>query len=1665
MAKTPSVNVDSEALEHLDAASSGELYHVCHFLKNGHFLRAISAWAYFLTVNDHSHFIDSSVKLARLSAAIKNAFNNENRLADPKHLQFQLELMELRSDILEGYNDILKNHTKTLYRTLNNNRPAMTNPILRLMLNVVSFQSNLAVEFIDNFDLTLTILPNLLVPPKGQEGPNIASKDHLSIRHNFIRFWTTLCGALPSRLRKDLLVNKPKILNNLWKYMALSDSVETLTTILKWIDADILKEPNFKRSTKCAILNDNFMFKLQLIFDRLQDETFTEQYIQFVKQLCSEANGLLFPNNQCLLTTNFGVPLTLNGKTFKVHNKLLFTFLTTLKAVESYQQLSIVTEYLAKCPELIPPYLNWCVQNGGGHHDPSLTSWWVSRSLLISEVLKIKLPTELLKSDYLDILLLFECICPAPLSKGAISNGLDFKNGLCLQITRQLLLQILKVLNSTCSYLNANQKATLSELVFDSIPEVDHVGQSVRNFLTDKNDKLVYLTSLKILHYYVTLFPASIPRPKGFSLISKLAQSSITTMTSISDISDFSNFDLICLNKMLEMHSIEQSELELKWWSASKGHNSLFTTLLRLLVASPRSTQSKIYNTISSLMDNTLMLREDSIASPIECFVLLCRKVDSKDIYTLIDLSLAFCIKTPFKYLDMSHEKYHDVSPLVVTVFEQFKFNKLKEVVRWLKYLSRGLIVIGESKDGLTNLWQSFLPAEDVTNVFLYEPEPCGEDADFAEYISNKSVKDVLKDKSFKKQILHSPMDFSALWYFIRHSVRESSLDKNMGLFTELASKAAQFLIYEVPISKSAERFIFKKEFWGPLLFTTDDLSQEMSSAITNSSSLLNEIYLTIYESMTNDKRESLKDTEFVKFVVLCLRDSVQFSESDQALVCEFSWILCNSTVLELLEEDLGTFVIKSLLNLVIERKLTLPVDTFARLIEKTDFNSTELNLCVQNGLVHISEQLTRKLANVVIASERNFPLLEIISKLHKTSDIIDIVTKNVDKFLNTPSSILITASICDYKAIEANESFKELLLKVLPYVHTHMKSEDIELVWESCLRVLTSSIDVGCLSVKESFELVVDVLRKRTSSLAFNCQFIKFILQVFKKGELISEAIPWLQGILLLITKRFAEFEIQDEFFDKIIDSLNLLLPILNKQSWRLLANKILDTQVEVILRHKTWLKKELYLRYISIIIYYLELKSNEASKFLQIFINNDANVLRVPFSTNSAARSYSSLIIALLYFRNIKQASRALQSNLVCLYSGSLSAEDVLLKAVLQHIEATINYSWANDITGWEVTDLVNESDLALISEDPLVKKTKDTFTVKLSKNFLNQTIARGPVPDVPVPNVLEILTEKNSHDPVGSFESIETYFAENEYYFESLFTSFCYDPEFIAMMSLCHADFSSYGKGDAEAETLNFNVRHIVDSGVLQILIMNIGNEKYLSIVIEILGAISKQDLNDEKFKDAAIFRVYLHIVINTLIKKIEIPSLIWNLYGELIPILRNPGHFLYDKVCRFVLSNPALRAHDIPLYHSITTSQAPEGTIPVDNYYKEVNWLLQLLSCATSSKDLRIITKQGIVEWTFDLLNSPYISPKTLQEILAFFHKIQSIDYGNDMFLTRFGSLSHIEQLLCTKKWKNKETSEQFEINLKKLLLRLGTSQLTKRTREWTGGDNYIKRICR
>ena len=95
----------------------------------------------------------------------------------------------------------------------------------------------------------------------------------------------------------------------------------------------------------------------------------------------------------------------------------------------------------------------------------------------------------------------------------------------------------------------------------------------------------------------------------------------------------------------------------------------------------------------------------------------------------MLDETISRVVRTPYKYLDLSHSQYQDTSIFNVALIEQFKFilNKKESFnvddkdeddvryINWLFKFFKYLILIGESKESLLLLVKNQLNIDDHT--------------------------------------------------------------------------------------------------------------------------------------------------------------------------------------------------------------------------------------------------------------------------------------------------------------------------------------------------------------------------------------------------------------------------------------------------------------------------------------------------------------------------------------------------------------------------------------------------------------------------------------------------------------------------------------------------------------------------------------------------------------------------------------------------------------------------------------------------------------------------------------------------------------------------------------------------------------------------------------
>jgi nucleolar pre-ribosomal-associated protein 1 len=608
-----SFNIDTEILEKVNQILVDDSKPLLiQFIENGQFPKLLTSWSYYASTNDHASFVDTSVKLSKLLGLI-NVTSGIYKEPSSEDVSYQVTILGLRSQIVDIYKEILQNYLKFIYRALNNNKQSLTNPILRMLSHIVNYDTSTANEFLNTFDLSLNILPKLLLPSKSElEDPKVlqVGKEHLSVRYNFIKFWIDLNSKVAYFHRKDLLITNPKIMNNLWKHMVDADTSTTLTMIIKFLDEKVLHEPNFKRSTKCKVLNENFMHKIQLLFNRIEkksDENLYIMFIEFLEKLtCTSKYGLVFPNDKLWqVNTSSGIAVKINSSTFRINNNLIYTFLTTLKPWEAFNQMQLAVKLLEANPELIPIYMNWMVQHGGGYHDPSLTSWWIGHTLLYSNILQLPIPKSLIQNEYISVdasyssKIILENIALAPISKSSLVKTLECDKYMLVQYAAQLIMFSLRKLKLILKSKLSINRQEIVDLVFSHLPDISKIVEVYNKILEKfpiKSDlKLSKLTLVSILKEYETLNSSA----SATSLIVvKLTNSGIGEI--IDNIETSSDYDLALLDCYFSILAVQDKEQELKWWNKNEKSNSLFTSMIIL------STKKDIALTFSTKVLNLL---------------------------------------------------------------------------------------------------------------------------------------------------------------------------------------------------------------------------------------------------------------------------------------------------------------------------------------------------------------------------------------------------------------------------------------------------------------------------------------------------------------------------------------------------------------------------------------------------------------------------------------------------------------------------------------------------------------------------------------------------------------------------------------------------------------------------------------------------------------------------------------------------------------------------------------------------------------------------------------------------------------------------------------------------------------------------------------------------
>ncbi|CAD6504790.1 BgTH12-00293 [Blumeria graminis f. sp. triticale] len=206
---------------------------------------------------------------------------------------------------------------------------------------------------------------------------------------------------------------------------------------------------------------------------------------------------------------------------------------------------------------------------------------------------------------------------------------------------------------------------------------------------------------------------------------------------------------------------------------------------------------------------------------------------------------------------------------------------------------------------------------------------------------------------------------------------------------------------------------------------------------------------------------------------------------------------------------------------------------------------------------------------------------------------------------------------------------------------------------------------------------------------------------------------------------------------------------------------------------------------------------------------------------------------------------------------------------------------------------------------------------------------------------------------------------------------------------------------------------DIEEVIEDGHLASLIMLLSS-KYLEVRKETVTNLSKIafKLKDSNFGEKEQIWLLLSEISETAKTVIDVeplPSVISAFASHAVNVLKDPSHFLFPKLNKFLLRGPIWRIDKIPLMHRIM-DEAPSIT---EKSAAEKKWLLMCIYKGLRSKsDLGLYRKVLVFEKLLSSYNN-YSSPEFREQVIKILFRACMIDEGSTTLITRFSTLTWLE----------------------------------------------------
>lgn len=1642
---------------------------VAEFFQKGLAVQCTQGWSYYAQVNEHAKFAETTIKLKKLIAIL-----NSNT-----------SVVQYGSVIIR---DILNNYCKVLYRGINNLRPSITNSVFGLMTEIVQFNKGQFVdEFLSYFDLTLVALLKVLNPRK-LDNPDIEAtrkSTHISMRSNFVKFWITLVKNAPAVLRKDILSDNQKIMTAWVKNMVKMDSVELIEESLHLFIDCILKETSFRKMTKSKILNEFVVNRLHEFYYS-PNKAIVSLIDEFFQIYGGDTDfGVVFTDKTSWFedSSNLksGVPVVINQKVFKLHNKLLYTTLTFFKPWEDDTQCNTVIKILGNVPELVAPYSTYV--SSMGSHDPKMTAYWFGMTLFLGRMINLPIPeyVETVDSDSLpSTTIVVESIIPSTLTKTALTKCLQNKVNLIRQMGSQLLVFSLKKLDKVLDLYNEkgwdNSKAMLLNAYFSYLPDLP-VLTTVLNILYTESptNKILPLSLTVILNYYSKIFP------NFFNV--NLPASNIYVDIMKSD--QFSGMDLVILDNFMKFQELNNSQI--KWWNASNNENSLFTSLLRL--ASSKNASSIVTSRISNLLFNLVQFSnifkmKELISSPISALINSLSLLSSTGssfstsehmkILKLLDEAISRCHKTPYKYVDMARQ-YENLSPFLLTLVEQWKFVQIENpkesvIVKWLLIFFRNMLVLGESEVGIRNLLSNVesIP-HNLVELYLSFTDEIIKKVSSPEYLlfsndSTSSYDHILLQYSPKLSKMSrfpvNSFDVAAIIFRLKKTMSGSLLSTQVQeTIDNLLSKVGNYALGDMKFKKRVVKKSYFSHLFDGELPNIDSDSFDLFLYVVNG---LQQIYSQL----------DIEYDEFSKYAFDLFKTIAASEKSQRRTIAlgVLSEIVSAEDVIKCLHmiDNYSETVCRQLLQRCLVENVIVDVEIFTKILEVATSDIQKLlQQILDFKLVKIEIVDVTKLASSIIGKEAFF-----IESCMRIKGLTNSLSNQYSEIPDPTTKIIIATHL-------QKETDREAIMEAINIAMENLNSASGYKLSASLALLTThhSLLDTG--NIEQATKFITEHKMKYTADGA------AFIMAVDRYED--NNVRTWLNKLFLYITKYLAEKPVLSESFAKILETTKKFMTKSSADLWKLVKPSILNAQLEVV-SSSIWVKNDVLMEYYNVLLLKADKSSVNSNQILQLLLNNDSLVY-----LNEKGSKYSKLLttsaLYQLFFMDVTENSNiALQNKLLEFYSGSITTSDILLLSMLDKMESIVGQSWTNEIVSWEFVDSLREIEIELIGPLKLITKEKEGLVVTISMNDISNTLNNFPS-HRPRPDSFQTGTTEEKWNKLQNLYKAEVAsLGENH--------STIYDPLFV-MLCLVNCDEFVRKSSEEDSSKYFYNVKKFVDNRILQLAVASLSlDDDTVFVAKSILEGLLFSIEESSQFKDRRIYEVLITKILYTVEKpSLEIgdknftplPPMVWITISRICDLLIQPSSEIYEKAYRWVLSSPFIKNNELPLLQAVLFTDN-DSFDDSENFYKYLSWILQTINMGLKlPADLKLLRANNCFEWLMNMQNSPYlhIRLKTLiQEIL---YRIQLIDGGEPLLISGYASLAYGDceknsllknlaesENTWLKNTKNNKSfrnmlvdKQQLVNNLELSTRRVIIAQEDERISDWMDHDelNAAKRICK